>query len=107
MFDGLPEKYETKPDVFSLRGLIAWLETQDPATRYNYVDDADCLLCRYFRSAGYDVFTLSRSGFATWPNIHSNVKYPDEMAAVCNTGLCGAWTYGAALERARKLLASP
>jgi hypothetical protein len=39
---------ETRPDTFSLDGLIAWLETQDPETKYNYANcSGGCLIGRY------------------------------------------------------------
>src|SRR5258708_25380956 len=41
---------ETKPAV-SLEGLIAWLETKDPATTYVGGDDRDCLFCRWLSAA--------------------------------------------------------
>jgi hypothetical protein len=36
-----------KPDVMSVEGLAAWLETQQPETMYVYGDCRDCLICRY------------------------------------------------------------
>src|SRR6516164_1736587 len=36
-----------KPFTPDVAGLIAWLETQDGATEYDYIDGSDCLLCRF------------------------------------------------------------
>ena len=38
---------ETKPEVFSLADLAAWLETQDPTTEYDYTDTLYCLVGQY------------------------------------------------------------
>ncbi len=85
---------ETKPDVFSLEGLIAWLETQDPATTYCWVDGGHCLLAQYAKAVGstYLKVTVGLNG-----GRHGE---PDGIA------ILRPWTYGAALERARKLLAA-
>ena len=97
MFDGLPEKYETKPDVFSLEGLIAWLETQDPERRYDFWNcHGGCLLSTYLASVKI-WFSTQRYNSAIM-RIHG---VADDVARRC------PWTYGAALERARKMLTSP
>ena len=38
---------ETKPEVFSLEGLIAWLEVQDKDKAYCYLDADHCLMGQY------------------------------------------------------------
>jgi len=50
MFDFTP----TQPDVFSLEGLLAWLETQPGETEYNFSVVEDCLITRYLTAHGYD-----------------------------------------------------
>ena len=94
MFDGLPEKYETKPGVFSPEGLIAWLETQDPTTQYDYHDcSGHCLIAQYLAAHGY-----------LWGDNH----YGRFMSGVDRADIACTFpmTFGAALERARKLLAA-
>ena len=41
-----------EPDVFSLEGLIAWLERQPEETLYDYLDSSDCLGARYCHAHG-------------------------------------------------------
>lgn len=85
---------QTKPDVFSLEGLIAWLETQPPLTRYNYADcNGHCLIGQYLTAHGYG-----------WGNGYygSFLTVEDRVAIADNT----RQTFGAALSRARALLAS-
>ena len=84
---------ETKPDVFSLEGLIAWLEKQDPTTEYDYDDcDGHCLIAQYLADHGY-----------RWGHNH----YGRFLTGEDRTAVAARFpeTFGAALERARKLLA--
>lgn len=94
---------ETKPAVFSLEGLIAWLETQPPKTKYEFVDNKDCLLCRYFRSRGIQVYGIDpyriHRGNDFWVD---TISYPFELNEIANGAI---ETVGAALSRARALLA--
>jgi hypothetical protein len=92
-----------KPDAISLAGLIAWLERQNPATRYNYRDIHDCLLTRYFRASGYRwaYCGLSSFSYSRWflpPLFRKAIPYEMNEVAV-------RWpsTYGDALKRARRL----
>ena len=106
MFDGLTSTYEPTPAVFSLRGLIAWLETQDPATTYKFIEPDKCLLAKY---------TMAVGGKCDW--LHSEYVVGHARQGVC-TGELGVLrgvvqavlpadlTYGAALNRAREILAS-
>jgi len=89
---------ETKPDVFSLEGLIAWLETQDPSIRYDWEDCCGgCLIGMYYAAhkvpAGISYIDVFGD---EWVN---------NYAGVCSN-LVGETTFGAALERARKLASS-
>jgi len=101
---------ETKPDVFSLDGLIAWLETQDPATTYSYADIRGCLLYRALSDAGYPI---KGCGGNYWSDKNNRMHAlpGDDRAGQERRGWGrrvadgGEWNYGAALERARKLLA--
>lgn len=100
MFDNSPyvePAVETKP---SLKGFVAWLETQDPDMEYNRVSILDCLVCRYGRQClgvtGKMVFssTLDRFG-----------SQDSHLAHQIWTISCrGEPTQGAALKRARALL---
>jgi hypothetical protein len=80
----------------TLLGLIAWLETQDPNTRYDYCDASGCVVGNYLKSLGVTPFDLK----------------PEELDALhpcLNSVACGTiypldWTYGGALKRARAAL---
>lgn len=98
---------EKKPDVFSLAGLIAWLEKQPPEREYNFFDcDGTCLLHQYLDAQGHQ-----------WPGFGSVAK-PDGPYRRLGDIKVGPgptddidlkvaskfpWTYGAALIRARAL----
>ena len=87
---------ETKPDVFSLEGLIAWLEAQPPETSYDWEDcSGGCLIGVYYMHHG-----LPQHGYDRV--FGRNLM---EYSRVCSS-VSGPTTYGAALSRARALLAS-
>lgn len=81
------KEIETKADPYKLESLIAWLETQNPATTYNYHNlRGDCLLCQYLTASGVDY-----------------IKYGELLTANQRNRIAAArpWTFGNALERAR------
>jgi len=81
----------SRPTVISVEGLIDWLETQPAAGRYDWPRTRKCLLGRWFLSMGMDGPTADRLCQAyslTLPYLHIAHSEP--------------WTFGAALERARK-----
>ena len=84
-----------RPDPFSLEGLIAWLETQPPETKYDWMSwslrfpDGGCLLLRYGAAVG-DAHDMH------------NWFYKNQLMHVASAL---PWTYGAALDRARAALA--
>jgi hypothetical protein len=94
---------QTKPDVFSLESLIAWLEKQPAGRKYDWYDINSCMVCQYLD----DVCAKpDHPGSDDFPRVHSLDKVfidPDEYHAV---GLYGSWTFGAALSRARAALAA-
>jgi hypothetical protein len=79
-------KWEKKVDPLSLDGVIAWLETQDPATEYDWSSTLNCLLCRYLKSQGWNL-----------------LAYVSMATLTQSKAMERPWTYGAALERFRKL----
>lgn len=104
-FERLPQATpitETKPEVFSLEGLVAWLETQNPATIYAFWQSSKCgggcLLHRYLVASGKhpddDYAEIA------WLVVRDDLELQDEVARPT------PWTYGAALDRARKLFAA-
>lgn len=88
---------ETKPDVFSLEGLIAWLEKQPEETEYNFMDcDGGCLIGKYLIATTGKHWT---DFGLRWGCII--IYYP----AIAKVAAGEPQTYGAALSRARALLA--
>jgi len=88
---------ETKPDVFSLEGLVAWLENQNPETEYRYSDSCGCLMGAYLKANNSYV----EIGGAN-PRFSFEVDYMEVLNPQRRLSYVG--TYGAALARARALL---
>ena len=93
-FDGNPEQF-TKPDVFSLDSLIAWLRTQPGETFYDWHSN-DCLLCRYLIAQGVEPGRPANT--YSWP--YSRMAVATESLAA---DFYGKTTYAAALSRALAL----
>lgn len=92
---------KAKPKILSLEGLIAWLEIQNPATRYSFVSNTDCLLARYFRAKGYWGANVGMGRFFHHCYLLPFTKiYPPELDRVAHSR-----SYGAALELAREIAA--
>lgn len=81
---------QTKADPWSLNGLIAWLETMPPKTRYYFSDARTCLIAQYMRSQGQKKIAFY---------CH---EIPEPFGEIANP-VDGNETFGAALERARAL----
>lgn len=97
-----PSKIFTAPEpverVFTpdLKGLVAWLETQDGAAEYDYMSSKDCLLCRFASSA------FGVSGFEAAVRI-----LIADMAELCRAAYgdySASQSYQSALSRARQAL---
>lgn len=90
---------KTEAQVFSLDGLIAWLERQNPRARYEYWC-TQCLLGKFLTETVRPVIAMGAA----------SVTFDDDERLVLPDGWnhIGAElprTYGSALKRARKLLA--
>lgn len=88
---------ETKPDIYSLQGFVAWLEKQPVNMTYDWHDLFDCICSRYLDAAGQTRrvrYPFSRTLGDVFPTVEIYHK------------ICGdePWTAGAALARARALL---
>ena len=81
----------TKPDVFSLESLIAWLEKMPADNAYNAANPRECLLGQWIMSAGVDDPTIT--------SVTMGNRMPFNDIAVARP-----YTFGAALDRARALL---
>jgi len=93
--------------IFSVLGLVAWLEQQDPETEYNYFNRDDCLLCRYFRARGVplnDTWPLSAEYWTDkFGKEHLLTKELDEISSgCCSSNLSHPHCYGAALARGKE-----
>ena len=89
---------ETKPAPFSIEALAAWLETQCPEETYFYHDPRMCLWGAYTRSQG----GVMAGGYYVIGKALLNTSLPERANVIA---MRGAWTYGAALARARRILA--
>ena len=85
-------KTETKPELNSLAGLIAWLEKQTSTTTYDYANcDGACLICQYLTANG-----------GNWRHYALCLTAYQRSAIAAEL----PQTFGAALMRARKLAAN-
>jgi len=93
---------QTKPRVCSLEALVAWLEKMPASRKYNYMDcEGRCLYGQYMASHGIpwkesgasskEYGTPERDAFCAFVYLH--------------IADCEPWTFGAALTRARALVA--
>jgi len=107
---------ETKADVFTLAGLIAWLETMPPNGEYDfYCKTGKCLLDQYLASHGLPGFA---SGYdhVGWRNYHrlacillnSDDVGSSDIANNVGRDIANSvpMTFGAALARARAFAAA-
>jgi hypothetical protein len=96
-----------KADPFKLETLIAWLETQDPAKKYDYCDCHNCLLCQYFTAMGF--LDVSVSCNELWHGLdreQSVIRFPEIFqhgVAHRYSRRLNKWTFGHALENARAI----
>jgi len=89
--------------LLSLDNLIAWLKNKEPKERYDYMSCTNCLLAQYFTEAeGYEDVKISTGAFAHGFAPIDWIELPSEFHAVA-FGPRRAWTFGAALKRARKI----
>lgn len=83
-------------DPFALSSLIAWLQTQPPEQKYNYISSRRCLLAQYFRAKGFKwMVVLPKTLYHGWVK---RTPFSNEFEIVANNK---PWTVGAALERAQ------
>ncbi len=87
------------PELFSLDGLIQWLEKQQPDTPYTWASCDHCLIANYLRDHGHSYSDYTRKYYDEWSGedhcfYQGTIAIPDPQ------------TYGGALERAREVRAS-
>jgi len=88
---GQKRKPQTEP---TLDGLIAWLETQDPKSKYDYWDVDRCAIGQYLTSIGTSHAEQDRKDCRL-------ILYWNSKIAASKTA--AGETFGAALKRARRL----
>ena len=87
LYDPKWQNTTTKPDVFSLESLIAWLETKPAEREYEWANcDGHCLLSQYLAAHGQHP-------------VRDYKKLDVDMRAAIACEL--PYTFGAALDRAR------
>ena len=85
--------HQPQTPELSVPALVAWLRTERGDNTYVYQDPVFCLLGRYFEDQGA-VDAISEAAYETMPDYRA-IAEPKPH------------TFGAALERAEKLLALP
>jgi hypothetical protein len=77
-------------ELLTVENLVAWLETQDPETRYDYTNAQECVVGRFLARMGAARSMLLVGEIP--PNINKAVNWHNR----------DEWTYGKALERLRR-----
>ena len=98
-------KWEQRTNAFSLTSLIAWLERQDPVQEYCYSNTGECLLARYFSESGFNNVIMAARLFYHFPAVGSHYETVALPAHFNDIAKGKVRTFGAALARARALLA--
>ena len=90
-----PKRWEFKVEVdpLSFEGLVKWLEQQPPTQTYRYTEPRHCLVAQWLQANGVIDYNIDSATIRS--------RYGTEVYNVANGG---EETFGAALERARKLL---
>ena len=91
--DRIPTK---TPELFSLDGLIRWLEKQRSETPYCWASCEHCLIANYLRDHGHGYSDYTRKYYNEWGGkdrcfYQGAIAIPDPQ------------TYGGALQRAREI----
>lgn len=90
---------QTRPDALTIKGVISWLEKQNPNEPYNYMNCAGrCLYGQYMAHHGYSWNEADKA-----PARSAITSF--QMEVYCKVAAAAPFTFGAALKRARKALA--
>lgn len=88
---------ETPQPVLGLADFISWLETRDPNAKYDFGDiKGNCLVGQYLASRGV--------AWVKGKTMESEIYQECTGPGACFIAVRTPWTYGAALNRARKVL---
>lgn len=96
------DKSKVQADVFSLKGLIAWLEKQPGWAEYNVLDAENCMLGQWTR------FIDPSTKYETFGGPYEYIIHGRRVDLIKFKQIAiNSHNFGAALERARKLASSP
>jgi len=95
------DKTHIKPDVFSLESLIAWLEKQPARKSYDFFCPGECLLGQWTRSIDPAATAADVDNNAYYYKVNGTVV---DLRQHQDIAMTGNWSFGAALDRARKAL---
>lgn len=92
--------------ALTLQGLASWLETQDPETKFDYIDNRNCLVARYLRAQDvkFDIVTSINIHFDDGTKVRLPREIDDVSIGVYGNDYYGQ-TYGEALIRASAAIA--
>lgn len=82
--------------IYKKENLIEWLKTKDPLEEYNYNSCKECLLAQYLRANIPDFVSIG----VDWWNKKGEIFVIPNFRELNKIAFAGAWTFGAALERA-------
>jgi hypothetical protein len=94
--------------LFQLDTLTKWLETKPPNKTYDYGNGQKCLLAQYFQENDVEDAMLGRYDLYRGKNydLVKVANLPDQFDDIAR-GYNGLdWTFGGALERAKKVVAT-
>ena len=97
-----PIEITEKPDL-SVRGLMQWLETQDGATEYDWLDCYGCLAHKYLVALGLRGRTSQQQENPKYLPMLLSSAFGEYNAYVV-IGCADPWTFSAALLRCKEYL---
>lgn len=96
-------KWEVKADPFSLESLIAWLEKMPVDGEYSWDDGTECLLGQWLRTLDPKIECKFNTGNLYLYEVHGQPVDLAKFETIAKLHY-DRDTFGAALERARKML---
>jgi hypothetical protein len=97
LYDPKWEAETNKPELWTPRHLIAWLETMPPEKEYCYTSNGHCLLAQYLMAHGWPKPALD-SIYADDLTTRARRKLPEHFNDIA---IWHPQTFGGALARAR------
>lgn len=103
-------KREMLQSALNLPAFTGWLERQPSDVTYTYVNNQDCLICRYLKDCGFEDITVTPTeAILNYQKLDQEiVRLPRGMNDIAFGRLdAQSYTMGAALERARSYERKP